>query len=232
MRAGANVRQLIELQRVLAARVIERDELPDPPRWVAGVDAAFPDRGRTTRAAAVLMRFPGLETVAEAVHEQATVLPYIPGLLSFRELPAVVEALERLPALPDLVLCDGQGRAHPRRFGIACHLGVSTGLATIGVGKTRLCGRHAEPGTEKGESAELIDGDQRIGRVLRSRSGVRPIYISVGHRVSLDTATRLVLACTPRFRLPEPIRRADRLAGSREQAGGVVAAQSSSRCSR
>lgn len=232
MRAGTSVAALIERQRVLAKRVIERDELPDPPRWVAGVDAAFPDQGRTTRAAAVLMRFPGLETVAEAVHEQATVLPYIPGLLSFRELPAVVEALARLPARPDLVLCDGQGRAHPRRFGIACHLGVSTGLATVGVGKTRLCGEHAEPGPEKGETAELIDGDELIGRVLRSRCGVRPVYVSVGHRVSLDTATRLVLACTPRFRLPEPIRRADRLAGSRELSSATTAAQSSSRCSR
>ncbi|NBB92066.1 MAG: endonuclease V, partial [Gammaproteobacteria bacterium] len=150
MASVVDTRALIERQRELARRVIDRDDLRRPPRLVAGVDAAFPDRGRTTRAAAVLMRFPDLEPIDEVVFEQATALPYIPGLLSFRELPAILGALERLSIPPELVLCDGQGRAHPRRFGIACHLGVTTGLATIGVGKSRLCGSHEEPGTEKG----------------------------------------------------------------------------------
>jgi deoxyribonuclease V len=179
------------------------------------VDTAFPDNGRTARAAAVLMRYPDLEPIEEAVHELPTELPYIPGLLSFRELPAVLGALERLSIPPEVVLCDGQGRAHPRRFGIACHLGVTTGLATIGVGKSRLCGHHEEPGPEKGSAVDLVDGEEVIGRVLRSRNRVRPLYVSVGHRVSLATATDLVLACTPRHRLPEPIRRADHLAGQR-----------------
>lgn len=213
MAAGIDTKALVERQRELAARVIDRDDLRLPPGLVAGVDAAFPDKGRTTRAAAVLMRFPQLETVDEVVHEQATELPYIPGLLSFRELPAILGALERLAVPPELVLCDGQGRAHPRRFGIACHLGVATGLATIGVGKSRLCGQHDEPGPEKGASVDLVDGDELIGRVVRTRSRVRPLYLSVGHRVSLATAVDLVLACTPRYRLPEPVRRADRLAG-------------------
>lgn len=215
MGSGIDTRALIERQKTLARQVVDKDDLRLPPRLVAGVDAAFPDRGRTTRAAAVLMRFPGLELVEEAVHEQATELPYIPGLLSFRELPAIVAALRRLSTPPELVLCDGQGRAHPRRFGIACHLGVTTGLATIGVGKSRLCGRHDEPGQEKGDAVDLVDGDERIGRVVRSRTRVRPLYVSVGHRVSLETAVELVLACTPRYRLPEPVRRADRLAGQR-----------------
>ena len=149
------------------------------------------------------------------VHEQPTELPYIPGLLSFRELPAILAALQRLPTPPDLVLCDGQGRAHPRRFGIACHLGVTTGLATIGVGKSRLCGQHGEPGPRKGSAVDLVDGEEVVGRVLRSRDRVRPLDISVGHRVSLQTAVDLVLDCTPRYRLPEPVRRADRLAGER-----------------
>lgn len=210
-----DTRPLIERQRELARGVIDSDDLRLPPSLVAGVDAAFPDRGRTTRAAAVLMRFPDLELVDEVVHEQPTELPYIPGLLSFRELPAIVSALERLSIPPELVLCDGQGRAHPRRFGIACHLGVTTGLATIGVGKSRLCGRHDEPGPGKGSTVDLVDGDEVIGRVLRSRDRVRPLYVSVGHRVSLDTAVDLVLACTPRYRLPEPVRRADHLAGQR-----------------
>jgi len=199
-------------QRALARQVIERDELPLPPGLVGGVDAAFPERGRITRAVAVVMRFPELEVVDEAVHEQPTELPYIPGLLSFRELPAILGALERLSMPPELVLCDGQGRAHPRRFGIACHLGVTTGLATVGVGKSRLCGQHEQPGEEKGSRVDLVDGEEVIGRVLRSRSRVRPLYISVGHRVNLNTAVETVLACTPRYRLPEPVRRADQLA--------------------
>jgi len=213
MDAAVDARALMERQRAMAQQVIDRDDLPLPPKLVAGVDAAFPEGGATTRAAVVVMRYPELEVIETASCEQPTPLPYIPGLLSFRELPAIVGALERLSTSPELVLCDGQGRAHPRRFGIACHLGVTTGLATIGVGKSRLCGRSETPGAEKGDVADLLNGEEVIGRVLRSRSRVRPIYVSVGHRVGLDTAVDLVLACTPRFRLPEPVRAADRLAG-------------------
>lgn len=224
MAGRIDARALVARQRELAGQVITRDAFEDPPRRIAGVDVAFPQRGSVTRAAAVLMTFPQLEVLDEAVDERETAMPYIPGLLSFRELPAVTSALEALGHSPDLVLCDGQGRAHPRRFGIACHLGVTTGLPAIGVGKSRLCGRHEQPGSAKGDSSELLDGGEVIGRVLRTRDGVRPLYISVGHRVSLARAVALVLACTPRYRLPEPIRRADRLAGGR--------AQLSSRCSR
>lgn len=195
--------------------MVRKDDVPQHIGTVAGVDVAFPDGGAVTRAAAVLMSFPGLELIEQCAVERPTELPYIPGLLSFRELPAVLAALAGLNRQPDLVLCDGQGLAHPRRFGIACHLGVTTGLATIGVGKSRLCGVHAEPGPNKGDAAELIDRDECIGKVLRSRAGVRPIYVSLGHRVSLERAVALVLACTPRYRLPEPIRRADHLAGRR-----------------
>jgi deoxyribonuclease V len=213
--ARIDARALFEEQRRLAGEVVDRDQLPSDLRWIAGVDAAFPDGGRITRAAAVLLSWPALEIVEQAAFECPTELPYIPGLLSFRELPAVAAALSRLSQRPDLVLCDGQGRAHPRRFGIACHLGVVTDLATIGVGKSRLCGRHDEPGTYKGQFTDLVDNGEVIGRVLRSRERVRPIYVSVGHRVSLDTAVDRVLACTPRYHLPEPIRAADRLAGQR-----------------
>jgi deoxyribonuclease V len=207
--------ELIALQRSLARQVIREDDSLEPVATVAGVDVAFPDGGAVTRAAAVLMSFPALELLEHYAVEQPTELPYIPGLLSFRELPAVLAALAGLNRQPDLVLCDGQGLAHPRRFGIACHLGVSTGLMTIGVGKSRLCGSHQEPGPNKGDTADLIDRDECIGKVLRSRAGVRPIYVSLGHRVSLERAVALVLACTPRYRLPEPIRRADHLAGRR-----------------
>ena len=213
--------RLRDRQRELAGRVERVDRLQWPPRHVAAVDCAFPDRGRLTRAAAVLFDFKNLECVAEAVSEMPTVLPYIPGLLSFRELPAMLEALDRLPETPDVVLCDGQGIAHPRRFGVACHLGVETGLPTVGVGKSRLCGTHREPGRDKGSTEPLIDQEEKIGMVVRTRTGVRPLYVSVGHRVRLNTAVELVLACTSRYRLPEPIRAADKLAG-----------QSSAKCSR
>ena len=209
-----NARELIQRQRALAGQVIVDDQLPEVITRVAGVDVAFPNGGRTTRAAAVLMSFPDLVLIDEAVVEQATVLPYIPGLLSFRELPAILAALARLPG-PDLVLCDGQGLAHPRRFGVACQLGVETGLPAIGVGKSRLCGQHDEPALARGASSALMDGAERIGTVLRTRQGVRPIYVSIGHRIDLERACEVVLACAPRFRLPEPIRRADRLAGTR-----------------
>lgn len=209
------VSALIELQRRLAERVVIEDDLPAKIRTVAGVDAAFPDGGQTTRAAVVLMAYPGLETLDEAVAERPTRLPYIPGLLSFRELPAILAALEQLGSVPDLVLCDGQGIAHPRRFGVACHLGVETGLCTIGIGKSRLCGSASEPGSLRGACSSLTDQGETIGSLLRTRSGVRPVIVSSGHRVSLESALRLALDCTPRYRLPEPIRAADRLAGTR-----------------
>jgi deoxyribonuclease V len=207
--------RLVALQRDLARQVIPHDEQPGQITTVAGVDAAFPRHRGITRAAAVVMSFPALELIEQASAELKTELPYIPGLLSFRELPAVLAALAQLKTRPDLVLCDGQGLAHPRRFGIACHLGVATGLATIGVGKSRLCGQYSMPGPRKGDQADLIDQGQCIGKVLRSRQGVRPIFISIGHRVSLARAVALVSVCTTRYRLPEPIRMADRLAGHR-----------------
>lgn len=203
----------IALQKRLARRVICTDDLPETLRTVAGVDAAFTDNGRTTRAAVVLCRYPELTVIDRQVHEEPTGFPYIPGLLSFRELPAILPALRALSIAPDLVLCDGQGIAHPRRFGIACHLGVITGLPVIGIGKSRLCGTHRMPGAERGRYSWLNDKGERIGVVLRTRDRTAPLYVSPGHRVGLTTARRLALACTPRFRLPEPIRQADRLAG-------------------
>ncbi|PWG63119.1 deoxyribonuclease V [Sediminicurvatus halobius] len=197
------------------ARKVRLGPAPESVQLIAGVDTGFADAGRTARAAVVVMRWPGLEPVAEMVAERPTPMPYVPGLLSFRELPAVLDALERLAMTPDLVLCDGQGIAHPRRLGIAAHLGVITGFATIGVGKSRLVGTHAEPDIGKGAWAPLMDGAERIGTVLRTRAGVRPLWVSPGHRVDHDGAADWVLACCRRYRLPEPIRAADRLASRR-----------------
>lgn len=205
-------REAIARQCELATLVETSDRLPDEIHSVAGVDVGFEEGGQVTRAAAVVLSFPDLEPLRSAIARRPTEFPYVPGLLSFRELPAVLEALRQLPELPDVILCDGQGRAHPRRFGIACHLGVLLDHPTLGVAKTRLIGTHGEPGPNKGDWAPLLDAGEVIGAVLRTRPGVRPLYISSGHRVSLETAIALTLACTSRWRLPETTRAAHRLA--------------------
>ena len=199
------------IQERLRARVSSADDF-GPVRFVAGTDVAFEDEGRITRGAIALLRFPSLELVEHTLARRPTQFPYVPGLLSFREIPVLLDALERLRQPPDLVLCDGQGIAHPRRFGLACHFGVLTGLPSIGVAKSRLVGAHEEPPAEKGGRADLMDGEERIGVVLRSRRGVRPLYVSSGHRVGLESAVRYTLACCTRYRLPETTRWADRLA--------------------
>lgn len=176
---------------------------------VAGVDAHY-DAGRVW-AAVVVMSLPDLVTVESALIQRPLAFPYVPGLLSFREAPAILDALHRLSGRPDLLLVDGQGLAHPRRFGLACHLGVLADVPTIGVAKSRLVGTHQEPGIARGAWSPLIDRGETIGAVLRTRRAVKPVFVSVGHRISLETAIDLVLRCTSRFRLPEPIREADRL---------------------
>lgn len=200
-----------EIQLRWRTRVIAQDAC-GPVRRVAGVDVGFEDGGSTARAAVAVLELPSLALVDAAVAREPTRFPYVPGLLSFREVPACLEALGRLEAAPDLLLCDGQGYAHPRRFGLACHLGVLADLPSIGVAKSRLIGRHATPPTARGSWVPLLDAGEPIGAVLRTRAGVAPLYVSIGHRVSLDSAIRWVLACTPRYRLPETTRQAHRLA--------------------
>jgi len=206
--------EAIALQQTLAPQVITQDQLPDPIRRVAGVDAGYEEEGQITRAAVVVLSFPDLTPIDEALVRCPTTFPYVPGLLSFREVPAVLEALAQLQTEPDIILCDGQGIAHPRRLGIASHLGVICDRPTIGVAKSRLIGTHKELPQEKGAWVPLIDKGDRIGAVLRSRANTRPLYISPGHKVSLETAIDLVLRCTPKYRLPETTRYSDRLASS------------------
>jgi len=204
------------LQGELAPRVERHDRLGVVTR-LAGVDVGFEDDGATVRAAVAVLDAATLAPLEERVARLPTRFPYVPGLLSFRELPGVLAALQQLATPPDLILCDGQGLAHPRRFGIACHLGVLTDIPTIGVGKTRLIGRHDDPGPDKGDWVPLWDRDANgaeevIGAVLRSRAGVKPIYVSIGHRVSLATAIAWTLRATTRYKLPETTRAAHRLA--------------------
>lgn len=209
-----NVANARLLQSELAARVRLVDDYP-PLRHVAGVDVGFEESGAVTRAAAVLIDAQTLLPIAEVVARQPTRMPYIPGLLSFRELPALLQALSELPSLPDLVFVDGHGIAHPRRLGIAAHLGVVTGLPTIGVAKSILVGVHEEVGPHRGDRQPLEYKGDVIGCVLRSKDRIRPLIISPGHRVSMATAPELVLAFGTKYRLPEPTRLADRLASRR-----------------
>ena len=211
------------LQAELAARVVREDTAREVRR-VAGVDVGFEDDGKVTRAAVAVLDFPGLALAERVVVRQPTRFPYIPGLLSFREAPAVLAAFERLSAVPDLVLYDGQGIAHPRRFGIASHVGLLLDVPTIGVAKTRLVGEHRQLPERKGARVPLVDHGETIGAVLRTRTGVTPLYVSIGHRVSLEAAVRWVMACTTRYRLPETTRWAHHLA-SVDETGAKLGAR-------
>ncbi len=206
--------QARRIQLELREQVLAKDDLARVDR-VAGVDVGFEQAGAITRAAVAVLSFPELEVMEHVVVRRPTSFPYVPGLLSFREAPAVLEALGRLDRAPDLLLCDGHGRAHPRRFGLACHLGLLSDIPSIGVGKSRLVGTFAEVPNRKGASVPLLDGQETLGAVLRSRLGVKPIFVSIGHRICLDTALSYVIACLTRYRLPETTRIADRLAGAK-----------------
>jgi deoxyribonuclease V len=209
--AGLSIADAIALQSALSARVIRHDEFT-AIETVAGIDVAYGRRGGTVaRAAAVVFDLATLVPMDEAVVEVPNAFPYVPGLLSFREAPAALSALARLKVTPHLLMCDGQGIAHPRRLGFASHLGLSLDRPSIGVAKSRLIGEAAAPADERGAFTPLIDHGEVIGAVLRSRPGAKPIHVSIGHRVSLPTAIALTLACTKRYRLPEPVRLADRL---------------------
>lgn len=210
------------IQARLAPLVDRSDHLGEVKR-VAGVDIGYEDGGAVTRAAVAVLNFPSLALVEQSIVRRPTRFPYVPGLLSFREAPAALEALSRLSIPPDLVLYDGQGLAHPRRFGIACHIGLLTGLPSIGVAKSRLTGHHGAVPADRGQWTPLLDGEETLGAVLRTRSGVRPLYVSVGHRVSLESAVHWVMACTGRYRLPETTRQAHRLAST--EAGAVEVIQ-------
>ena len=199
-----------KVQSGLAAKV-ERQLRMGPVRHVAGIDVSV--RDDVARAAVVILDFEGLDPVDYAIATRPVTFPYVPGLLAFREGPVVLDALERASTTPDLLIFDGQGLAHPRRLGIASHIGLLVDIPAIGCAKSRLCGQHDEPGEEPGEYAPLVDKGEIIGAVLRTRRGVKPVYVSIGHRVDLATSIEYVSACCRGYRLPETTRWAHRVAG-------------------
>ncbi|MBI5724495.1 MAG: endonuclease V [Planctomycetes bacterium] len=202
--------EAIALQKELAGQVIVRP-LAGPVRTVAGADCGLCAGGTKIRAAAVLCDAESMVVLATAKVEMPCRFPYVPGLLSFREAPAVIAAVEKLPARPDLLMCDAQGLAHPRGFGLASHVGWWLNLPTIGAAKSRLCGLHGSLGRRKGDRADLMLDDKCIGAVLRTRDNVKPMFISAGHLVSLDDAIEWTLKCCRGVRMPQPTRIADKI---------------------
>jgi deoxyribonuclease V len=201
-------KEAVVLQEQLAARVVLRDTLPKDVRLVAGVDVSYRRSAEWFHGAVVLIDLKTAEIVETATASAAGKFPYIPGLLSFRELPVLLQAFRKLCALPEVVLVDGQGIAHPRRFGLASHLGLWLGLPTIGCAKSRLCGEAAEPGPLRGDRVSLLLDEEPVGTVLRTRDRVRPLFVSPGHLVSITRSAETVLQCGGGYRLPEPTRQA------------------------
>lgn len=204
--------EAVALQRELAQRIIHVDQVEEV-QYVAGVDMAINENNGLARAAVVLLSYPQLEIIERHIYEEPIRMPYIPGLLSFREAPAVIGAFQQLKQLPQLVMVDGIGIAHPRRIGIASHLGLWLDLPTIGCAKSLLVGRYdkAALGEEVGSWVPIIDKHETIGAVVRTRPKVNPMFISLGHRISLESSIRYVLTCSKGYRLPEPTRQADKL---------------------
>jgi deoxyribonuclease V len=204
--------QALEIQLKLASQVSKTNELANP-RFIAGVDISVDRKRGMGRGAVVVLSYPGLEIAEVQTVEDSIDFPYVPGLLSFREAPITLAACERLSITPDLILVDGQGIAHPRRLGLASHLGLFLDTPTIGCAKSRLCGSHSELGQEAGSYAELSDNGEVIGVALRTKAGVKPVYVSIGHRVDLEAAIYWVTQCCRGYRLPEPTRLAHLAAG-------------------
>jgi deoxyribonuclease V len=214
-------KKAVALQKQLALKVIRSSGIDiEDVATVAGVDTHY-HQGLAI-AAVVVIRLCDLATVDHATAVKKISFPYIPGLLTFREGPAILAALDHLTAAPDLLIFDGQGIAHPRRCGLASHIGLLLDMPAIGCAKTRLSGRYEEPHTEKGSYSYLKDGDETIGAVVRTRSKVKPVFVSIGHRVNLQDSINIVLQCCSRYRLPETTRRADKLARSRGFGKSVI----------
>jgi deoxyribonuclease V len=202
-------KEAIRIQKRLASEV-RAVPLEKPVETVAGIDVSI--RADTAQAAIVVLQLPELDVIDTAIHRCEVPFPYVPGLLSFREMPALLPALEELTVCPDVLMTDSQGLAHPRRFGLACHLGVLLDGPALGVAKSRLTGEPTgDLGTEKGSRVPLMDDGEQVGTLLRTRTDVKPVYVSIGHRMTLDDAVQITLTCSPRYKIPEPTRQAHTL---------------------
>jgi len=204
--------QAVRLQQAWRERV-ERQDRCGPLHYVAGADMAFDAETNNAFAGVIVYRFPELEEVERRTARRTLCFPYVPGLLSFREGPVLLAAFAQLQVAPDVILIDGHGIAHPRRFGIACHLGLVLDTPTIGCAKSILVGDAVEPAAQAGSTSPLVDKGERVGVALRTRDGVRPIYVTIGHRVSLESAVGIVGQCVDGFRIPKPTREADHWVG-------------------
>jgi deoxyribonuclease V len=213
--------EAIQIQKDLAGRISRTGDVN--PHLIAGVDISVDRVSATGTGAVVVLSYPALEIVEVEVVTDRIEFPYVPGLLSFREAPLVLAACEKLTVSPDLFIVDGQGIAHPRRIGLASHLALFLDTPTIGCAKSRLCGVHEVPDDQAGSQAELLDKEEIIGTVLRTRTGVKPVYVSIGHKISLQSAMHWVLACCRGYRLPEPTRLAHQAAGGNLKLESVTA---------
>jgi deoxyribonuclease V len=213
-------KEAVALQRHLRQLVHTSMNLGEISR-LAGVDVAYLRGSGESVATVAVLQYPELQLIDFTVARVRTPFPYIPGLLSFREMPPILEAFRSLSLQVDIVFVDGHGLAHPRRMGIASHLGLWLEKPTIGIGKSRLCGEYQEPGSDKGCCAELWDKGEVVGQVLRTRSNVKPIFVSVGYGIPLEDCVEMTLRATPKYRLPEPIRIADRLAAQNKTSDGA-----------
>jgi deoxyribonuclease V len=209
--------QAIEIQKQLRYEVETEDRFEKPIKTVAGIDLGYDVKNDTSRAVVVVLSFPELELIETSEAKLPIQFPYVPGLLSFRETPVAIKALENLKITPDVILCDGQGLAHPRRFGVACHIGLIADVPTIGVAKSLLVGKFENLDEERGSTAPLMHKNELVGVALRTKNKVQPLFVSIGHRINLETATDLVLQCAPKYRLPETTRLADKMASYRKK---------------
>ena len=203
----------IAKQEKLAKSVKIHNEFNDI-NTIAGVDVAYNEQSSEVVGAITVLNADTLEVLEVQTSIEPISFPYIPGLFSFRELPPLLSAFNKLTTVPDLIVCDGHGLAHPRRFGLACHLGVTLDIPTIGCGKSKLLGEFKELAKHRGATSDLIDDDEIIGKVLRTQDNIKPVYVSIGHKVSLDTAVKWVLKLASKYRLPETTRQADQLVNS------------------
>lgn len=200
--------EALQLQQDLARQVVKYDQFKEI-KFIAGTDVGYSKENNGLVAAVIILDAITLKVVETVTAKDVVNFPYIPGLFSFRELPPLIKAFSKLKHTPDLIICDGQGYSHPRRFGLACHLGLIYDLPSIGCGKNRLLGEHDEVNIKRGSITPLIDNGEVIGNVLRTQSNVKPVYVSIGHKISLATATSWVLNISPKYRLPESTREAD-----------------------